>query len=184
MIDIKIRNNMDILQVFEAQKTGIVKAWVEAVYASYPLDTAGFLRTKKDDFCNPVGEMTTTVAHYIYDAAAGEDVDDEALNNALTRFVRLRAVQKFPPSQGLGVLYILKQLFKDKILPECKKNNQLDAYLEAEARIDTLTLMALDIYTAARETLAEQRIKEIRDQHSQVVRLAQRHKVSNIQDKL
>ncbi len=174
---------MDILHIFKEHKTAIVKEWVEAVFNSYPLDTSGFLRTKKDDFCNPVGEMTTTIAHYIYDAAAGEQVNEDALNNALTRFVRLRAVQKFAPSLGIGVLYLFKHIFREKILPELKKHGQIDAYLEAESRIDTLALMSLDIYASARETLAEQRIKEIRDQHSQVVRWAQRNKVSSIQDK-
>ncbi len=175
---------MDILHVFREHKTAIVAEWIEAVFNSYPLDTTGFLRTKQDVFCNPVGEMTTTVANYFFDVAAGIEVEEEALNDALTRFVRLRAVQKFPPSQGIGVLYIFKHIFREKVLPDCKKYSQIDAYIEAESRIDTLALMALDIYTAARETLAEQRIKEIRDQHSQVVRWAQRNKVSNIQDKM
>ncbi len=175
---------MDILHIFREHKAYIVKEWIEAVFNSYPLDTTGFLRTKHDDFCNPVGEMTTTLAHFLYDAAAGEQVGEDELEQALARFVRLRAVQTFAPSQGVGVLYVFKQMFREKILPICKKYAQIDAYLEAESRIDTLALMALDIYVDSRETLAEQRIKEIRDQHSQVVRWAQRNKIISSTDKL
>ncbi len=174
---------MAILHIFKDHKTAIVQEWIEAVFNSYPLDTTGFLRTKHDDFCNPVGEMTNTIANNLYDAAAGEQVDEETLKQALMRFVRLRAVQNFPPSQGIGILYVFKQIFREKLLPICKKYAQIDAYLEAESRIDTLALMALDIYMDSRETLAEQRIKEIRDQHSQVVRWAQRNKVLDVQDK-
>ncbi len=174
--------NMNILHIFKEHKAYIIKEWVEAVFNSYPLDTTGFLRTKQDEFCNPVGEMTTTLANFFFDAAAGEQVNDEELEQALMRFVRLRAVQNFPPSQGVGVLYVFKQMFREKILPICKKYAQIDAYLEAESRIDTLALMALDIYVDSRDTLAEQRIKEIRNQHSQVVRWAQRNKVIDSKD--
>ena len=164
---------MNILQTFRDHRKTLVEQWIEAVFGTYPLDTTGFLRTKQDAFCNPVGEITTTMAGYLYDAAAGEHVLADRVHDALTRFVKLRAVQDFPPSQGLGVIYVLKQLMHGALFPLFAQHGKVDAYLEAESRIDTLALMAFDIYVAARETLAEQRIKEIRDQHAQVVRWAQ-----------
>lgn len=167
---------MNILQTFRDHRKALVEQWIDAVYGTYPLDTTGFLRTKQDAFCNPVGEITSTMAGYLYDAAAGEHVIAERVHEALTRFVKLRAVQDFPPSQGLGVIYVLKQLMREALLPTFAQHGRIDAYLEAESRIDTLALMAFDIYVTARETLAEQRIKEIRDQHAQVVRWAQRNR--------
>ncbi len=47
--------------------------------------------------------------------------------------------------------------------------------MEAESRLDTLCLMALDLYVQSRESIAQQRITEIRKGHSQIVRYAQRH---------
>ncbi len=165
---------MDILQIFRPKKEEVVTQWIESVYACYPLDTTGFLRTKKDDFCNPVGEITTTMAHFLFDAAAGEHVLELKLRDALQRFVKLRSVQDFTPSKGLGVMFIFKQYFRDAFLEECASKGLLKEYLECESRIDTLSLMAFDIYIASRETLAENRIAEIRNAHSQIVRMAQR----------
>ena len=39
--------------------------------------------------------------------------------------------------------------------------------------MDSVTLLAFDLYSAARETLEETRIAEIRNQHAQLVRWAQ-----------
>lgn len=164
---------MNVLQTFQDHRKSLVEQWINAVFSSYPLDTTGFLRTRQDQFCNPVGEITATVAGHLYDAVAGEHIIAERVEQALERFVKLRSVQDFPPSQGMGVIYVFKHLLRETLLPLFVKGGKVAEYLEAESRLDTLALMAFDMYLASRETLAEQRIKEIRDQHSQVVRWAQ-----------
>ncbi len=166
---------MNILELFRQKKSEVVNRWAESVFKSYPLETTGFLRTQKDDFANPVGEITTTVGNYMFDAAAGEHILEDRLTLALERFVKVRSVQEFTPSQGLGVLFMFKQLFREAFLEECIKNGNVSAYLEAESRIDTLCLMAFEMYVSSRETIAQMRITEIRNGHSQIVRLAQRH---------
>ncbi len=165
---------MDILDIFRAKKEAVVNQWIESVFKSYPLETTGFLRTKNDEFCNPVGEIVTTMAHFLFDAAAGENVLELKLRDALERFVKLRSVQDFTPSKGLGVMYTFKYFFREAFLDECNNTGKLKEYLDCESRIDTLGLMAFDIYIASRETLAESRIAEIRNAHSQIVRMAQR----------
>lgn len=164
---------MNALAIFREYRSAVTARWVEEVFATYPLDTTGFARTHSDQFANPVGEMTTTLAGYLYDAATGEHVIADRLREALERFVKLRSVQDFTPSRGLGVIYVMKQLLREATLDEFVKAHALPDYLEAESRIDTLALMAFDMYISTRETLAEQRIKEIRDKHSQIVRWAQ-----------
>lgn len=159
--------------IFREQRQAVVSAWVDAVYATYPLDTTGFLRTKEDPFANPVGEITATMAGYLFDAVAGEHIIEDRVREALERFVKLRSVQDFSPSQGIGVFYLLKPLMRAHVLPKCMAAGKLDDYLEAESRLDTLALMAFDMYISTRENLAEMRIKEIKDQHVQLVRWAQ-----------
>ena len=166
---------MNTLAVFREHKKALVDRWVEMVFSTYSLDTTGLLRTRQDQFANPVGEITTTLASYLYDAVAGEHIIPERVTEALTRFVRLRAVQDFSPSRGLGVIYVLKHFLRETLLPIFEADKSVADYLEAEARLDTLALMAFDIYLGAREAVSEQRIKEIRDQHSQVLRFAQAH---------
>lgn len=162
-----------MLQIFRRHKKKLIEQWISVVFSTYPLETTGFLRTQEDAFRNPVGEIAATAARQLYEAMAGEQIVAAHVRDALERFVKLRSVQDFTPSQGLGVLYALKQLTRETLLPECIRHGKVSEYLEAESRLDTLALMAFDIYAASRETLAEQRVKEIRDQHSQVVRWAQ-----------
>lgn len=161
--------------LFATHKESVVEAWIEAVFSTYALETTGFLRTKSDPFTNPVASMTREAAGIVYDAVAGMDVDPAVVKKALDRFVKLRAVQDFTPSQSLGVFLLLKPILRKIVLPTCAGSDALfDYYLEAESRLDSVLLLAFDMYVADREVIAESRIAEIRNQHAQLVRWAQK----------
>lgn len=164
-------NASDILRNHKKEAVG---KWVEAVFATYPLETTGFLRTRNDPFTNPVAHMTRQAASAIFDALAGEEVDQDEVKAAVGRFVKLRAVQKFGPGRNMAVFYLMKPILREIVLPDMLANDQLDAYLNVESRLDTIALLGFDIYINARETVAEARIKEIRNQHSQLARWAQK----------
>lgn len=163
---------MKVTDILRKCKKEVTTQWVESVFATYPLETTGFLRTKTDPFTNPVAHMTREAAAVLFEAIGGEDVDPAIVRNALDRFVKLRAVQKFTPSQNLAVFYLMKPIMREKILPLME--DRLPEYLEMESRLDTLALLAFDMYTSARETVAEARIKEIRNQHAQLAAWARR----------
>lgn len=165
---------MDALAILRNHKKEVADRWTEAVFATYPLETTGFLRTSHDPFTNPVAHMTRQAAGAIYDALIGEEVDQAAVKAAVERFVKLRAVQKFSPGQSMAVFYLMKPILRESVLPELLAQDQLDAYLDLESRLDTIALLAFDIYTSARETVAEARIKEIRNQHRQLAKWAQK----------
>lgn len=166
-------SRMDALEIPRKYKKTVADRWTEAVFATYPLETVGFLRTKTDPFTNPVAHMTRQAAGALYDAVIGEDVDPADTKSAVDRFVKLRAVQKFSPGQSMAVYYLMKPVLREVVLPEMLARGQLNEYLEMESRLDTLALLAFDIYMSAREVLAESRIKEIRNQHAQLRRWAQ-----------
>lgn len=164
---------MNVAALFHAHRDEAVRLWTEAVYATYPFETPGFLRTRHDPFGNPAAQMTKEAACMLFDAAAGNDVDMDAIKAALDRFVKLRAVQQHTPGQSLGIFYLMKPVMRRLIMPRMAAEGLMDAYLEAESRVDSLAMLAFDIYSAARETLAQSRIDEIRNQHAQLTRWAQ-----------
>lgn len=164
---------MDALEIPRKHKKTVANRWTEAVFATYPLETVGFLRTRNDPFTNPVANMTRQAAGGLYDALIGEEVDSKEVKAAVERFVKLRAVQKFTPGQSMAVFYLLKPILREVVLPEMEEAGQLAEYLNMESRLDTLALLAFDIYMQAREILAEARIKEIKNQHAQLARWAQ-----------
>lgn len=165
---------MDALAIPRSHKKEVADKWAEMVFATYPLETAGFLRTRNDPFTNPVAHMTRRAAGVIYDAIAGEEIDRQEVKDAIERFIRLRAVQKFAPGESMAVFSALKPLLREAILPEMLRAGQLDNYLNIESRLDTIILLAFDMYMKARETLAESRIREIKNQHAQLARWARR----------
>lgn len=165
---------MDALEILRSHKAKAVEQWTEAVFGTFPLQTAGFLRTRNDPFTNPVAHMTRQAAGALYDALCGEEVDAEQVKAAVERFVKLRAVQKATPGQNMAVFYLMKPVLRQLVLPDMQARGFMEEYLEVESRLDTLVLLAFDIFCAARETVAESRIREIRNQHAQLARWAQR----------
>ena len=164
---------MNLAEYFCACKEDILGLWTEAVYATIPFETKGLSGAATDPFANPGADMIREAAGALYGAVAGEETTVAGVKAALERFVKLRAVQQGTPSQVLGAFYLLKPIMRERLLPHCAAPEDLNDYLTAESRLDSLVLLAFDMYTAARETLAESRVREIRDRHAQITRWAQ-----------
>ena len=165
-------------ELCRSEREAILAKWNAAVFATYPLDTAGFARTREDQFRNPVGHAVRLALEEIYSSISGQLSSETLLRDALEMFIKLRAVQDFTPVRALGVMYLLKPLLRERILPACLHDGLLDEYLEAESRLDTAALLACDIYVASRERVFEERIGEIKRQHAQLVRWAQKKGVA------
>ncbi len=152
-------------------KDSLAEQWTLAVFASYPEKSLPFLKTQRDPFTNPVASMIREAAGTLFEAIAGEDLDVEKVKTSLERFVKIRAVQEFTPSQAVGVIYLLKPLLRKELLPSM--GSDLAGYLEMESRVDTLALLAFDMYMTDKERVAEIRVTEIRNQYAQLKRWAQ-----------
>ena len=83
---------------FDAKRFSWSK-WLERTLASYPSQTAGFLRNEKDRFRNPVGNTLKEGLATLLDEITGE-MDTAKIRPALESIVRLRAVQDFTPRSG------------------------------------------------------------------------------------
>lgn len=174
---------MGAIDILRDKKKEVVGRWTQAVFASYPLQTAGFLRTVQDPFANPVAHMTKEAGGALYDAMIGEDADLEAVRAALDRFIKFKAVQDESPSQSMAALYLMKPILRDAVLSEMRSKGKIKYYLETESRLDTIVLLAFDMYVKAREAIAELRVKEIKAQHAQLARWARKLENGALEDK-
>ncbi len=168
---------MSITELCGSRKATLVERWVSAFFASYPLDGRGFLRTHRDRFANPVGENTRMAAEVLFDAVVGVDTDPGAVRQALHDLLWIRAVQDMPPSRAVGALYLIKDILRGEVLPAWleaspQRKEALNEYLAVESRVDTLGLMALDMYSEARERVFRIRVEEVKHSQSQLIRLA------------
>ena len=162
----------DILSVRREQA---IQKWTDEVFSLYPFETTGFIRTKKDQFANPVGFATREAAALLFDAIRGADVDMEAVHSALGNLVRIRAVQDMRPDQAVGVLFLFKPILRELFLVDMLAEGRLDGYLEMESRLDSLALVAFNMYIGDRERVYAERVAEQRRGDSQLRRWAERH---------
>jgi len=161
-------------ELCRTEREYILAKWSAAVFSSYPLDMTGFARTQEDPFRNPGGHAIRVALEDMYTAVSGGISSEQILRNSLEMFVKLRAVQDFTPVRALGVVYLLKPLLRERVLPACLRNGLLEEYLEAESRLDAAALIACDIYATSRERVLEERIGEIKRSHAQIVRWARK----------
>ena len=80
-------------------------------------------------------------------------------------FLRIQLIQTF------------KDILRKEIMPVCLKPEHsgeklLNEYLAMESRVDTLGLMALDMYSEARERVFRIRVEEVKRSQAAVIRLA------------
>ena len=159
--------------IFQQNKEILCGKWIDSVFRTYPLETTAILRTGKDRFTNPVGYATRESLSLIYDLISGVDMDESDITQALEAFVRIRAVQDFTPSKALGVLYQIKPILRDfvKQLPKGVDDFELFELLrDSEDRIDTLALLAFDLYVEFKNVMYRGNIDEIRRKYKNIER--------------
>ncbi len=149
---------MNINKLLAEKKSKIIKKWRNAVIKSYPEDGQGFLKREKSQFANPVGLTISTEIETLYDEIISGD-NMEKISSCLDSIIRIRAVQDFKPSQAVAFVLQLKQIIKEEL-----GNDHSDEMRILDNRIDEVTLLAFDIYSACRQKISEIRVNEVKSQ--------------------
>ncbi len=163
---------MSYFETLAAHKDQAISEWTEAIFAMYPLETAGFFRTQTDRFANPVAHATVQAVRILYDAITGLDVDTEHVQKGLHDLTRMRAVQDLRPDQAIGVLFLIKPILRKLFLTDTLIAGSLDSFLAMESRVDSLALMAFTLYCTDREAVYAQRVQDAMRERSVLMRLA------------
>lgn len=133
------------------QKT-IVKTWFDRVSETYPPDTSQFLKSRQDPFANPVGNSLRTGLKVLVEELCGS-MAMETIRTHLDPIIRIRAVQQFTPSQATGFILLLKPILRKTLKSELDSTANFRDLLELEDRVDTLQLVAFEIYMQCREKI-------------------------------
>jgi hypothetical protein len=138
----------------EQHKAAIVKTWFERVTNSYAPDTANFYKSQKDQFANPVGTTLEKSLITLFEELSG-DMDHKVITPLLDPMIRIRAVQDFNPSKAVAFIYDLKTIIHTKSRKKHNDTEFLQELLEFGQKIDTLALIAFDIYASCREKISQ-----------------------------
>lgn len=153
---------MKLEKLLSQNKSTLVKRWFDEVVATYPVDTAQFLKRQKDPFSNPVGNTTFKGLEALFDVLI-HGIDKETANSFLDPIIRIRAIQDFTPSQATSFILFLKEIIKENLKKEFQDQSILEEFLTFESRIDDLCLIAFDIYMKCREKLFHIQANEMRN---------------------
>ncbi len=129
----------------------VAELWIERTIDSYPVAVRLSLISEADPFRNPAGSALkvnlTTLAREVLGA-----MDMGAMEPAIDALVRLRAVQDFTTSDALRFVLDLRTVIAEISGPITPA---------LDCRIDELTRMTFEKYTACREQIAGLRAKEV-----------------------
>ena len=148
---------MGLKSLLEKKKSAIIKDWFEAVAATYAPDTAAFFKRQKDPFANPVGNTIFSGLKKLFDELLLQ-MDHEKIKSCLDPLIRIRAVQDFSPSEATSFILSLKKVIITNLQKELRDIQILNEFLQFESKIDTLSLIAFDIFVECREKIYELKV--------------------------
>ncbi|MFH1132071.1 MAG: RsbRD N-terminal domain-containing protein [Pseudomonadota bacterium] len=160
---------MKLRELLGQKRATVKKAWLDKLLATYPADTAAFLKREKDPFANPVGRTLINATESILDVLFGEsEVGVAAVQ--LEQIIRIRSVQEFSPSEVIGFIFGLKEVLRKLLEEELKNLEFVSEFFELESRIDQLALLAVDSHSKCREEIYELRVNETKRMVSGLIR--------------
>lgn len=147
---------MSIRALLSERKDKIIKKTFELTISIYPEQSQQILRQRDRQFTNPVGYITYQAIEKITEKI----INDEAIEDfipPLEELMKIRAVQDFSPSQAVGFIF----LFKKSIQEELQRDVEPSQLIDFLARIDSLALVAFDLYMKQRERLYDIKANEL-----------------------
>lgn len=162
---------MALADLLSRKRETLVDQWFSQAVTTYPEESAGFLKRKKDQFQNPVGFTLAKEADELFGELLGS-MDPDKLRASLDRIVRIRAIQDFTPTQALGFIPSIKALIWQELGKEIAKQGLAEEVRALEGRVDQVLLMAFDIFMAVRQRIYEIKSEEVKRLYYQVIRRA------------
>lgn len=150
-------------QLMQKKHEELQMQWFEQAIAAYPAEAHKYFVKVKNEFTNPVGSNIYRSLGHLLEELSGER-DADQLYQHLEMILKIRAVQDLKPSKALAFLPSLKNLIQTVFQDEIKSGEISRTELEdLFTDIDTLMLIAFDLYSESKEMLYNLRIAQIKE---------------------
>jgi len=157
-----------VRELLREKRDVMARSWIEGILATYPGNSAAIFAREKDQFANPVGHSLRVGCEGIFDAVLdGADIED--VQKQLREIIKIRAIQQFAPSQAVGFVLQLKEVFRAQLGRAAADPEFSEELAALDARVDRIALVAFDTYVECRERVYELRINEVKRQVSWIV---------------
>lgn len=163
---------MNLVVLLSEKQSDILARWLQAIFETYPPETARFLKREKDQFANPVGHAlargTSMILNYLLKEGETGEVEQ-----ALDDIIRIKAVQDFSPAQAIDFLFQLKTVVREEADADIRANRiPVGELLEFESGIDRLVLHAFNIFEKCREKIYELRANQVQNRTIRLLKRA------------
>lgn len=146
------RVNMNLEKLLAKKRDRIVDKWINSIQESYPAETVEFFRHQRNRFANPIGASISETTGPLFDELLNGN-NQQNMFSLLDKIIRIRAVQDFPPSGAVAVVFLLKKVIRDEMRKDIDTDGLFEDLLEFESRIDYCVLLAFDVYMKCREKI-------------------------------
>ncbi len=153
---------MDLNKLLAEKRADILRKWFDLILDTYPADTSTFLRSKKNQFTNPVAHSIYRGIEEVFEGLI-QSADIEKIPPYVDDIIRIRAVQDFSPSQAVSFILLFKKVISEALAEEISKNQLSGEVLQLNHKIDKLLMMSFDVYMKCREKLYEIRANEVKN---------------------
>lgn len=164
-----VQRSMKLENLLAERKHAILKAWLHSISDTYPDQTAEFLEHEVDRFANPVGPTVVQMMEAVFGNFLLHQ-DEKQVRPSLESLVRLRAIQDLAPSQAVAFLFLLKDVLRKELEKELTEKTMAEQVLTLFSRIDSLALLAFDLYLNCREKLYEIKAHEVTRRYSYLLK--------------
>lgn len=167
---------MNLERVLLEHMEAILNEWFQIIVDTYPPETGRLLKNEKNQFANPVGHTVYyALKGLIEEFLRGAEAEDEKLASLLDNIIRIRAIQDFSASNAVSFVFSLKQISR-KFLDQSLNEGTItyDDLFQLESRIDSLGMMAFNVYMRCRENLYEVRMTEYKNSTNRLLQRAER----------
>ena len=153
-------------QLMQQKHEELLKEWFEQAIAAYPAEAHKYFVRVDKDFANPVGSNIYRNMDHLLSELHG-DRDADKLYGYLEMIMKIRAVQDMKPSKALAFLPSMKHLVLTAFKAEIKAGQVTQAELDdLYTDIDTMMLIAFDLYSESKEQLSNLRIAQVKEMNA------------------
>lgn len=152
-------------QLMQDNRKKLLDQWFHQFIGAYPPETVKYFERVENTFANPIGSNVHRSLVAILDELLSEQ-DADKIYNDLEMIMRIKAVQDVSPSQAIAFVFGLKSIIRKSFTNEINNGTiKLSELLDFEDLLDTIALLAFNIYMDSRELVYDMRIQEMRQRN-------------------
>ncbi len=154
-------------------KDKVLEKWLADFFKHYGIDAQGVSRTVDDRFMNPVGFVVKNATKILFSAVIGEEIEREEVQKQVYELMRIQAIQQLSPAQAHLPFIALKEHLFQLLNSDLNGKENFLEFKTMTDRVDTLMLMAFDVFMQDKEVLYRVRVQELKNAQAQILRFAQ-----------